>query len=96
MEPESYALLKQEISERMAADQALLDQLRNEIRPLRNEVRSIQHRTTTAISLVATDGGNNSSYTRSIGSKMMVRTRCEPRLDRERKMVPHHLGLALV
>lgn len=60
MEPESYALLKQEISERMASDQALLDQLRNEIRPLRNEVRPIQQRSTTSISLVATDGGNNS------------------------------------
>src|SRR5712691_1310692 len=60
MEPESYTLLKQEIAERMMADRALLDQLRSEIRPLRSEVRPIHSRSTTAISLVATDGGNNS------------------------------------
>ena len=60
MEPESYTHLKQEIAERMAADRELLDQLRAEIGPLRDEVRSIHPRTTTSISLVATDGGNNS------------------------------------
>lgn len=60
MEPESYALLKQEIAERIAADRVLLDQLRSEIRPLRTEVRSLKERTTTSLSLVAADGGNNS------------------------------------
>lgn len=60
MDPESYTNLKQEIAERMIADRALLDQLRTEICPLRSKVRSIQPRTTTSISLVATDGGNNS------------------------------------
>jgi len=60
MEPESYALLKQEIVERIAADRLLLDQLRDEIRPLTSEIHPIRERTTTAMSLVATDGGNNS------------------------------------
>ena len=59
IEPESYSQLKQEIAERIVEDRALLDQLRTEIRPLRSEVRRILPRTTTSISLVATDGGNN-------------------------------------
>jgi len=59
IEPESYSQLKQEISERIVEDRSLLDQLRTEIRPLRSEVRRILPRTTTSISLVATDGGNN-------------------------------------
>lgn len=60
MDPQSYVQLKQEIATRVVADRVLLDQLRDEIRPLRNEVRRILPRTTTAISLVAADGGNNS------------------------------------
>lgn len=60
IEPESYTQLKQEIAERILADRTILDQLRTEIRPLRGEVRHIQPRTTTSMSLVATDGGNNS------------------------------------
>src|SRR5207247_3336235 len=60
IEPESHARLRREISERIADDRALLDTLRGEIRPLRGQVRRIQARTTTSISLVGTDGGNNS------------------------------------
>lgn len=60
IEPQSYAQLQQEIAERILADRTILDQLRTEIRPLRSEVRHIQPRTTTSMSLVATDGGNNS------------------------------------
>jgi hypothetical protein len=59
IDPATYASMKKEIAERMLADAAILNQLRSEIRPLRNHVRRIQSRTTTAISLVATDGGNN-------------------------------------
>ena len=56
----SYAQLKNEIAERIVADRSILDQLRDEIRPLRNEIRHINPRTTHSLSLVAADGGNNS------------------------------------
>lgn len=59
IEPESYYRLKQEIIERIGAERKLLDQLRSEISPLRSAVRRIQSRTTTSVSLVATDGGNS-------------------------------------
>lgn len=60
MDAQHYAQLKQEITERIATDRVLLDQLRSEIRPLRNEVRPISPRSATALSLVATDSGKNS------------------------------------
>jgi hypothetical protein len=59
IDPDSHDQLRREISERIATDRELLDSLRAEIRPLRNQVRRIQPRTTTSISLVGTDGGNN-------------------------------------
>ena len=59
IDPESQRDLRAQIAERIAGDRGLLDQLRAEVRPLRPEVRRIQPRTTTAISLVGTDGGNN-------------------------------------
>lgn len=57
--PHSLQDLNRELRDRMQADRAVLDQLRAEIRPLRQNTRRIQPRSTTAISLVATDGGNN-------------------------------------
>ncbi|MGH2389212.1 MAG: hypothetical protein ACRDIE_13490, partial [Chloroflexota bacterium] len=59
IDPESHRLLRREIADRMRADRAVLDVLREEIRTLLTGIRRIQPRTTTAISLVGTDGGNN-------------------------------------
>jgi hypothetical protein len=59
LDPDSHRQLGQAIAERIEADHGLLEQLRSEIRPLRSAVRRIQPRTTTAVSLVGTDGGNN-------------------------------------
>jgi hypothetical protein len=59
IEPESQQALKAQVLERIVEDRHVLDQLRAEIRPLRAAVRRIQPRSTTAVSLVGTDGGDN-------------------------------------
>jgi hypothetical protein len=59
IEPQSEAELRKEIAERIKADRAVLDKLREEVRLLKPAVRRIIPRTTTSISLVGTDGGNN-------------------------------------
>lgn len=51
--------MKRMIMGRAACDRVLLDEVCDEIRPLRGEVRKIQKRSVTAVSLVASDGGNN-------------------------------------
>lgn len=59
IDPGSYSQVRAEIAERVREDRQVLEQLRAEIRLLRSQVRRIQARTTTSISLVGTDGGNN-------------------------------------
>jgi len=59
IEPESLDVLRKGLQERIREDSRLLDELRQEVRPLRDKVVRIQPRSTTAISLVGTDGGNN-------------------------------------
>jgi hypothetical protein len=59
IEPDQHANLREAILQRIQTDRFLLDQLRTEIRPLLPDVRRIQPRNTTAISLVGTDGGHN-------------------------------------
>ncbi len=60
IDPDSHGQLRRTIAEQIQADSYLLDDLRAEIRPLRGGVRRIQPRSTTSMSLVAADGGNNS------------------------------------
>src|ERR1700680_1844055 len=60
MDTQSFAHLKQEITGSIVADRSILDQLRAEIHPLKSQVYPIRERTTTSVSLVATDGGNAS------------------------------------
>ncbi len=55
----NYESIKSSVNERMREDKDLLDKLRTEICVLKPDVRRIQPRNTTSISLVGTDGGNN-------------------------------------
>lgn len=59
IDPQSLGGLRHAIHDQIAGDRVLLEQLRQEIRPLRGTTRRIQPRSTTSISLVGTDGGNN-------------------------------------
>ena len=58
-DPSSQAQLKRAIEDCIVSDQGILQELRDEIRPLRQQTKRIQPRATTSISLVGTDGGNN-------------------------------------
>lgn len=59
IDPASQEQLREAIADCIGADQGVLDALREEIRPLKSATRRIQPRSTTSISLVGTDGGNN-------------------------------------
>ncbi len=59
IDPPSHDVLRTSIQQQIQQDLRVLDDLRAEVRPLRSTVRRIQPRTTTSISLVGTDGGNN-------------------------------------
>ena len=51
--------LTERIAVRIAEDRRLLDDLRQEVAPLRNQVHRIQPRSVTSIAFVGADGGNN-------------------------------------
>lgn len=59
IDPATHGQLKEAIAECIRTDEAVLTQLRSEIKSLRGQTRRIQPRAITSISIVATDGGNN-------------------------------------
>ena len=59
LDTQSHSTLKSEIRKQIGQDMRILESLRQEVRPLSPTVRRILPRTTTSISLVGTDGGNN-------------------------------------
>jgi hypothetical protein len=59
LDPEILHRVQLAIKERIAGDSAVLDELRADIKKLVGMTSKIQPRSTTAISLVGTDGGNN-------------------------------------
>ena len=58
-EPEEINQLREAIKERTHSDAKLLTELRQEVAILRSQVKVIQPRSTTSVSLVSSDGGNN-------------------------------------
>jgi len=59
IEPTTFEVLQKELRNRISIDKRVLDEMREEVRPLKAATRRIQPRSATAISLVGTDGGNN-------------------------------------
>jgi hypothetical protein len=59
IDPQSLDEIKASIRAQVAGDRPLLDGVRNDVKVLKPDVRRIQPRQTTSVSLVGTDGGNN-------------------------------------
>ena len=60
IDQDTYRQLKDEIEAQTAVDRQVLDKMRGQVRPLTGRTKRIHPRSATSVSLVATDGGNNS------------------------------------
>lgn len=58
-DPDTLPRLKRAVVNQTQSDKSLLEEILRDVERLRPEVRSIRPRSTTAVSLVAADGGNN-------------------------------------
>jgi len=58
-DPESLPEMKEAIKSCTLGQEKLLSEIRSQVRALSDDVRTIKPRTTTSVSLVASDGGNN-------------------------------------
>jgi hypothetical protein len=58
-DPETLPEIRESVRARAKADRKLLEELPGEVRSFAGEVRVIKPPSTTAVSLVASDGGNN-------------------------------------
>jgi hypothetical protein len=59
IDPEELKQLKAQVAECVIKDRGLLDELLGEVEQLRQKEQRIQPRSTTSVSVVGTDGGNN-------------------------------------
>lgn len=59
IDPEELKQLREQVAECVVNDRGLLDELLNEVEQLRQREQRIQPRSTTSVSVVGTDGGNN-------------------------------------
>ena len=59
LDPSELPEIRRRVQERAETDRRILEALRAEVRPLKTSVRQIMPRSATAMSLVASDGGNN-------------------------------------
>jgi hypothetical protein len=59
LDPDTLAALRVEVQNSVTGDRHLLEELLEEVRPLVSTQHRIQPRSTTSVSMVGTDGGNN-------------------------------------
>jgi hypothetical protein len=59
LDPDTLNHLRYQVAQSVAGDRALMEDLLKEVQPLENAQHRIQPRSTTSVSMVGTDGGNN-------------------------------------